>query len=331
MFLNYLRLIRPQAAAFTGIVIIIGRVIMNQQIPIFDFFVLFLIGILSHIFIFVLNEYWDIQVDTTSKHLKEKPLVSGVLPKHHALIIALFVGVCVYGIVILVYPSFFPLLFLTLALLSGGIYDIVGKKIPGSDVLIAGGCFFGCLLGASTISPYFINLVYILSVAIYVYILFSNAIIGGLKDADHDSLAGAKTTATRMGVIVKNGKISIPKKFLVVALTLEIIYVGLIIFASFQPGINLVQSGEYLILVLLILLMIILFSSFSKFIHSKDFHKQQLNRLFGINMITAYSMAPLVLLPLVGLENTLILLLLPPIWLLIVNVILYGKPMQPQV
>ena len=95
-FLEYLRLIRPQGAAATGAVVIIGSLIMMGQPNLLHLFILFIIGILGHIFGFVLNEYVDIRVDEKSQYLKEKPLVSGVIPKNHALFIALFACFCAY-------------------------------------------------------------------------------------------------------------------------------------------------------------------------------------------------------------------------------------------
>ncbi|MCK5261018.1 MAG: UbiA family prenyltransferase [Thermoplasmatales archaeon] len=330
-FLEYLRLIRPQGAAATGAVVIIGSLIMMGQRNLPHLSILFIIGVLSHIFTFVLNEYADIRADEKSQYLKEKPLVSSAIPKNHALFIALLACVCAYALTIIFFQSLFPLLFLSLALLAGGMYNILGKKIPGSDLLIAGGCFFGCLFGASTVSIHFTNLVYIISFSIFIYIVFSNAVVGGLKDADHDDLAGAKTTATRMGVKVENGKLLIPKKFTVFAYTVKLTYIGLIVLAGFQPELSLWKSDEYMIHIIVIFLVVVIFATLYKFWRTSEFDRPRFNRLFGIHEIAAYSLAPIILLPIIGLNITLILILLPLFWLLIVNFILYGKPMQPQV
>jgi 4-hydroxybenzoate polyprenyltransferase len=330
-FLKYLGLIRAQGAAFTGIVVIIGSLIMMGQRDLLYLSILFIIGVLSHIFTFVLNEYTDVRVDEKSQYLKEKPLVSGDVPKNHALFIALLAAAFAIGLAIIFFRSPYPLFLLSLALLLGGLYDVFGKKIPASDLLIGGGCFFGCLFGASTVSIHFTNLVYIISLSVFFYIVFSNAVLGGLKDADHDYLAGAKTTATRMGVKVENGKLLIPKKFSVFAYIVELSYIGLIVLASFQPEIKLWQSDEYLVYIIVIFLIVVVFFTLYKFCRVNDFNRPQLYRLFGINMISAYSLAPIILLPLIGLKITLILLIFPLAWLLILNLILFGKPLQPKV
>lgn len=330
-FLEYLCLIRPQGAAFTGAVIIIGSLIMTGQRNMLHLSILFIIGVLGHIFGFVLNEYVDIGVDEKSQYLNEKPLVSGVIPKNHALFIALFACFGAYALTIIFFQSMFPLLFLSLAFLSGGIYDAIGKKIPGSDVFVGVASFFGCLFGASTVSIHFTNLVYIVSLSVFVYIVFSNAVVGGLKDAYHDHLAGAKTTAIRMGVKVENGKMLITKKFTVFAYTVNPIYIGLIVLAGFQPELNIWLSDIYMIHVIVLFLVFLVFATLYKFWHPPKFDRPRLIRILGIHELTAYSLGPIILLPIIGLKFTLFLLLLPLFWMLTVNFILYGKPIQPQV
>ena len=65
-FFEYLRLIRPQGAAATAAVVIIGSLLMMEQLNMLHLFILFIIGVLGHIFGFVLNEYVDIEVDKKS-------------------------------------------------------------------------------------------------------------------------------------------------------------------------------------------------------------------------------------------------------------------------
>lgn len=331
ILLEYLRLIRAQGAASTAIIIIVGSLTMMRQHNLVHLFILFIIGILGHITIFVLNEYADMRVDEKSKYLKEKPLVSGTIPKNHAFFIALLACFFAYALTIIFFRSLFPLIFLSLALLLGGIYDMLGKRIPGSDFLIAGGCLFLCLFGASTVSINFTNLVYIVSFLILFYIVFGNAVVGGLKDIDHDHLSGAKTTATRMGVKVAEGKLLITKKFTAFAYTFKLTYIGFIVLAGFQPEVNLWQSDKYMIHIIVILLVVVIFAILYKLWHTSHFDRPQLMRLFGIAELISYYLVPILLYPIIGLNLTLILILLPFIWFLMFNLIVYGNPTQPQV
>ena len=328
--INYFRLIRPQGAISTAVVIIIGYLIMMGSRNIINLTILFIIGIFGHIFGFVLNEYIDVRVDKKSSYLKEKPLVSGAIPRNHALFIALFSCICVYTLTIIFFPSVFPLFFLTLAFLSGVIYDTMGKKIPGSDLFVGAASFFGVMFGASIVSVHFTNLVYIISFSVFIFLVFCNAVIGGLKDADHDSLAGAKTTAIRMGVKVENGKMFVNKKFKMFSYALDLIFIILIILAIFQPEIGLLQSGQYIILLIIAILMISVIVTLYKFLNLPRFERPSLYRLFALNGTVTYLLVPLVLYPIIGLYIMLILLVLPTAWLLMCNFILYGKPVQPQ-
>lgn len=329
-FLRYLRLIRPQGASATAATILIGSLIMGLR-DIFLLSIIFIIGVISHIFVFVLNEYVDIQIDRKSKDLQEKPLVSGIIPKQHAIFIAILSGFLVYVLTIFFFPSPYTIIFLSLALFLGGIYDFYGKKIPGSDGILASGCLFICLFGASTVSINFTNLIYIVALSCFFHIVFNNAVEGGLKDVDHDFIAGAKTTVTRLGVKINDGKLKISKKFLIFSYAIKLAYIGLVILAGFQPELNLWRSKYFILQTIVIFLIVIVFFTLYKFWHPSDFNRPKLIKLFSIHEISAYSIGPIILIPLVGYWVALLLLLIPILWFIVFNIILYGKPMQPQV
>lgn len=329
-FINYLQLIRPQGASATAVTILIGSIIMGLR-DIILLFILFFIGILCHICGFVLNEYVDIDVDKKSRDLQNKPLVSGAIPKKHALIIALFSAIFAYLLTIIYFQSIYPLIFLSLTFISGIIYDLFGKRLPGSDVFAAGACFFVFLFGASAVSIEFTNLIFIVAFSCFFHIIFNNAVEGGLKDIDHDFLAGAKTTAIRMGVFLKDGRLIITKNFSFFAYSIKFFYIGLVILAGFQPEINLWQFNNYMIHIIFIILVSIVLITLYKFWHPPDFNRPRLIRLFAIHEIFAYFLGPIILVPLIGYKFVLLLLFIPFFWFLICNLIIYQKLIQPQV
>ena len=324
ILLNYLRLTRLPGAASTAIAIIICYLAMMGPHNLINLLVLFIIGIFSHIFGSVLNEYIDIRVDEKSQYHKEKPLVSGAITKNQALFFTLFSCVCIYALTIIFFWSFFPLIFLSLGLLFTIIYDTVGKKIPGSDIFMGGSAFFGCLFGASIVSIHFTNLVYIISLSVFIYIVSFTAVVGGLKDADHDALAGAKTTATRMGVNIVNGKMLITNKFKVFSYTLDLVFIILIILAAFQPEINLWQSDQYLILIVMAIFMVIVFASLYGFLNLPYFDRQRVYGLFALHGLASYILVPILLLPIIGLNMMLVVIVLPFAWYIIFNKIIFN-------
>lgn len=85
------------------------------------------------------------------------------------------------------------------------------KKIPGSDFLLAESFFLLLIWSKHRFNAFYkLNLHCIF--LFFVDFVFLNAVEGGLKDVDHDYLAGAKTLATIMRVKVKEGRLTVTKK-----------------------------------------------------------------------------------------------------------------------
>jgi len=329
--LGYLQLFRLQTAAATALTPVVGGLIMGQS-DIVLLFILFLIGFLYHIYGFVLNEYIDIDVDKKSVDLKKKPLVCGVVPKSHALFITLLSSLFACFLTIFFFPLILPILFSIFALFLGGIYDIFGKKIPGSDFILGIGFFFICLMGASSVSYDFTTLTYIVCSIYFIHISFNNSVEGGLKDVDHDYLAGAKTLATKMGVYVKNGNLMISKKFSAFSFILKFIFICLIVFLCVQPEINLFNFGKNIVqIILVILFSIVMFYTMYKFLYLPVFDRSKLKKLFSVHEMSSYFLLIISISPLIGLWPTIFLIFLPFVWYILFNFILYGKLLQPQV
>jgi len=327
---GYFRLMRFQSAASESLLFLIGALLMGQHDP-WPLLILFCIGVLFHIYGFVLNDYADIEVDKKSVDLWKKPLVSGLIPKQHALIITFMAAVCTYILTIAFFYSVSSVLILSFALLLGGIYDYFGKKISHiSDIFVAGAIAFTILFGASTVSSNITIIIYIISLMIFVGIVFANAVEGGLKDVDHDYLGGAKTIPTLLGVKVADGHLLMTKRFLAFAYGLIALCFLLLIFLFMQPAINFFD-GDYLRQSIVgVLLVVILFVSF-RFLSLSLFNRSKMKRLYA----TINSLAGVVLLitlyPFIGLEYLVILLLIPITWYVMFNTLLYGKPLQPDV
>jgi 4-hydroxybenzoate polyprenyltransferase len=329
--LEYLRLQRLQTAAVTALTPIVGSLVMGQQ-NMFLLLILFLIGFLYHIYGFVLNEYVDVIVDKKSMDLQKKPLVSGIISKRNALIISLLscAGSCL--LTLYFFPSVLPILFLLLAVLLGGLYDKLGKRIPGSDFILGLGFFFLCLMGASTVSYDFTTATFIVCFIYFVHIVFNNAVEGGLKDVDHDTIAGAKTLAARMGVIVQNNRLKVTKTFAVFSGIIKIVFIGLIVSLLLQPEIHVSLSAKDAIQVTLIVFFaVIIFLTMSKFLRSSTFDRPRLKRLFSIHEISSYFLLVISLYSLIDFYPTIFLIFFPFIWFILFNVMLYGKLLQPQV
>ena len=328
--LEYFRLMRPQGAAQTASILFLGSLIMGLR-DLTLLFILFIIGFMSHIHGFVLNDYADIEVDKRSYELEKKPLVSGLISKKHALAIVIITACIGYALTIVFFFSIPALLLLSIAAILSGIYNFYGKKILGSEFIISAGLAVFCLFGASTVSIHFTNIVYIISLILFVEGIFIHVVEGGLKDVDHDYLAKAKTLPTMMGVRVKGGKLILTNKFTAVAYILKITFFVLIILLGFQSEINLWFSDQYILLAIVILLMILVILTFYKFLYIPTFDRSKMKKLYAALNAATLALIFVMLLPIIEIEFILLLLLLPITWYTCFNFVLYGKPLQPRV
>ena len=328
--LEYFRLLRLQTAAATATAPLLGALVIGQR-DLLSLAILFFIGMLYHIYGFVLNEYIDIEVDKKSAHLQKKPLVSGIIKKETALFITVGAIVIACILIIVFFPALFPISLFLLALVLGGVYDLFGKKIPGCDFILGGGFFFLCLFGVSTVSTNFTLPSYIVCSVYFFHIVFNNAVEGGLKDVEHDYLAGAKTLAIAMRVKVKKGRIGASNLFIAFAYGLEIIFLGFIIYLVLQPEIKLSYTNTPTLPIILVFLFLIFFITSYRFLHMRTMERGKLKRFFSVHEMISFFILLMALYPLLGLWITVILLLLPSVWYLIFNIILYGKLLQPQV
>jgi 4-hydroxybenzoate polyprenyltransferase len=333
--LEYLKLFRLQTGATTALAPIIGYLIMtiqlNYPIILLELFIIFIIGILMHIFVFVLNEYIDVDVDRRSKDLGEKPLVKGTISTKAALGIVIISMILSYLVAILFFIDLWTLIFLTLAFEFGAIYDIYGKKFAGSDFTLALWIFFFCLFGASVISIEFSGLVYLIAMLGFFQILFNNAIEGGLKDADHDATAGAKTLAHSLGVRIKKKKAVIPNTFKLASYGIKLAHLAIIAIIIYIGTMSFYGMVDYLQFLLLTILILIMICTLNEFLSQKEFDRNKLKRIFSIHEIATFYMVPILLLQFIGYVAVVSLLLLPLLWYICLNLILYGRPLEPRV
>jgi len=333
--LEYLKLFRLQTGATTAVAPVIGYLVIAAQtgynIDLFEIVLIFSIGILMHIFEFVLNEYVDIEVDKLSPDLAEKPLVKGTVSPAAALAVVFGALILTYILTILFFFNLWTLIFITLSFEFGAIYDIHGKRFAGSDVTLGLWIFFFCLFGASIVSVEFTGLLYLVAGLGFFQIFFNNAVEGGIKDADHDAVGGARTLAYVMGVRVKNGKLTIPNAFKLVSYAIKLSHISIIIIIIYISVFKISNLMDYIHLFLILILIIIILSTLHSFINEIEFKRNKLKRIFSIHEIATYYLAPIILLQLLGIVPVLCLLILPLGWYIFLNLILYGKPLEPRV
>jgi len=222
-------------------------------------------------------------------------------------------------------PSIIAIIVLSVAALFTVIYNLYGKRFVGSDCFVAGATALYCLFGALVVSNNLSGLTWVVVIVTFVQVLYLNAIIGGVKDADHDYKLGGKTVALWMGVRAEK-QLYIPSGFKVLALTLR----STSAFFLFLPFFILKDFKYELWQPVLMLLMFLgVYTATIKMLQLKEFNRQNLRKLISIQAFLRYSVVPVMLLKEIGYPMGLFLIIFPFTWFAVFNRLLYGKAVQP--
>jgi len=327
----YARLLRIPGIGGLAIPPVIGAI----SVGVLDFYslsILFIIGALAALYGFILNDYADVEIDRLAEELHGRPLVSGDISTKSALMICVFfvllsfllVGVLWYGQTI-DYLKFGALLSLFLAGVLGSIYDFYGKKMVGSDFLVAVSVAFVFLFGALSFGQPTI-ITWIIFILTFNQLLHMNAIEGGIKDADHDPKMGVKNIALASGIKMKGVNISVPASF-------KIFSIGIRLFSAFLLFAPFVLFGyEYytwqLVLLALGIIGVLFFSA--KLVSIKTFDRNKIRKYISIQSFLRYSLVPIMLIPTIPLIYSLILIIFPIVWYIIFTPLIGEKLFRPR-
>ncbi|MEF8849036.1 MAG: UbiA family prenyltransferase, partial [Candidatus Thermoplasmatota archaeon] len=289
----FAKLIRLPGVGTLGLIPVIGALTMGAQ-GIYDLTLIFVIGALAGIYGFLLNDYVDVEVDRLVKDLQKKPLVSGEVSRKTALTISiilillsfLFIFLLWHGETIHFYRFIGVLCIITAGIL-GTIYNIYGKKIVGSDFLVATSVSLVFLFGALAYGkPKPIT--WIIFILTFNNILYMNAIQGGLKDADHDYRKGVKNIALWSGLKIKKDDIFVPLSFKTFGMGIRI-FSAVLLFVPF----TFYHYEFYLWQMILLALLTVIFLILSiKFLNVKKFERDKIRRTIRIQSFLRYSLVP---------------------------------------
>jgi len=329
---NYIKLIRPYGILFLGLTPVFGA-ICNGEFRFLNLSVLFIIGLLSHVFTFVQNDYYDMEIDKKSKYVIDRPLASGEISKKNVFIIILFSFIISMVLAVLFFftiPSFFVLL-LSFFLMT--LYNKYSKKISGMEYVIGTGVFTYGIFGALTVSTNISTLAVIISLVGFMQWLFSVGISANLKDVEYDSKLGIKTTPIIFGVKVADNKLEKPLSFRSYAYSIKMTHI-MIASLPFLLGYTSIVVFNLPIpfMLFLILLIVLLYTTFG--VLSAPLAKREtMLRYEGVHEGFALLLIPIVLMSYL-IENidvlpTLLLITLMIAWPLFSLRMLFGKKMIP--
>jgi 4-hydroxybenzoate polyprenyltransferase len=327
----YAKLLRLPGIGVLGISTVIAALTVGV-VDLVDLCIVFLIGAIACVFGFIVNDYTDVELDGLVDELKEKPLVSGVISKKAVLMISFFLIFISFLLITILwygqtidYYKFLALLCIFSAGILGSIYDLYGKKIIGSDFLVAISVALIFLFGALAFDkPEIVT--WIIFVLTFNNLLYMNAIQNGIKDADHDSKMGVKNIALSSGVKVKDVNLTIPQAFKAFGMGIRLCSAVLL----FSPFIFFHYTYYVWQIVLLTIFTVLFLFIDVKFLTMKTFDRNKIRKIIGIQSFLSYSLVPLMLIPIIGMRYSAILIIFPISWYVAFTPLIREKLFKPR-
>jgi len=333
-FIAYARLLRLSGLIGFSMAPVFGALSqVGITISFFPLFLLLLMGVLKTIHGCVMNDIFDIEVDGLSTDPSRRPLVTGEISLKTAYVLSISIVLLTYmilfGYFFSLKPSFFyAFLCVSIAAVIGNIYNKYGKKIVGSDLLVGFSEALFVLVGAYVVTPSgdLSLLTWVIFLLIFTQYVFMNMIIGGLKDADHDPLYKAKNVAITTGVQVSKEKtLHLPRSFITIGLSFRF-FSSVLVFIPFLYFYMNVQLWELSLMIILVVVVLLL--TFRLFMFKSLAERKKVLGLFAVQGVLRYSYVPFLLIPLIGLFNSLILVIMPLIWFFII-IVFSGQDIAP--
>lgn len=329
--IEYAKLLRIPGLGGLAIPPVFGAISVGVY-DLYSLSILFIVGALSAIFGFVLNDYADIELDGLITELKNKPLVKGAISKKSAVIICFFAMLSTFFFafflwidVVLNSHRFLAIGCLVVAGVLGSIYNLYGKNIFASDFLVATSMSLVFLYGALAFSDDLGILPWSIFFLTFNQTLHMNAVEGGLKDADHDYLMGVTNIALRSGVKVEKKKIVTPWFFKAFGLGIRI-FSSILVFLPFLLGLDF----EIWQITLLILLLFGVFYNELRLLFLKVFDRSKIRKYIALSNFLRYSIVPIMLISVIGVLGGIVLATLPILWYIVFSPLLGTKLFQPE-
>lgn len=224
MMIDFLKLIRPYGMLFLGFTPVFSA-IANGEFAFSNLIILLIIGFLVHIFTFVQNDYYDIEIDSKSKYVSKRPLVSGNISQKISIII--FVSAFIFSLLLslLFIFTLFSFAALLLSFLFMFLYNKYSKRYFGMEYILGFGVFNCGIFGALTVSNNISLFAILISLVGFLQWLFSVGISANLKDVEFDSKQGIRTTPIKFGVHVSDKKLILPLSFSIYAFSIKFIHI----------------------------------------------------------------------------------------------------------
>ena len=329
---DYIKLIRPYGILFIGFTPVFGA-LCNGQFDAFRLSLLLIIGVLGHIFVFVQNDYYDIEIDRQSKYVVQRPLTTGVLSRTQARL--LFLGSCFISVVLAVifFFSIRSFIVLLLSFLLMTLYNRYSKCVPGMEYVLGAAVFMYGMFGALTISDEISAFAIIISCVGFLQWVFSVGVSANLKDVEFDTKLGIRTTPVVFGVYVHGNQLKKPLRFIVYTYAIKGAHLLVALLPFFLGYTSIVLNGYPIPLVgFFVIAFLLLFTTKGTLTTSLK-ERNLMLRYEGAHEGFALLLVPFVLLSYlvnhIGVLPTFLLIVLLILWPLFCLRLLFGKTLIP--
>ncbi|MCX6661730.1 MAG: UbiA family prenyltransferase [Euryarchaeota archaeon] len=329
---DYIKLIRPYGILFIGFTPVFGA-LCNGEFDVFHLSLLLLIGLLGHIFVFVQNDYYDVEVDRQSKYVVQRPLTSGMISRANARI--LYLGSFFISLVLACGFLFslrsFVVLLLSFFLMT--LYNKYSKRVPAMEYILGGAVFSYGVFGAFTVSDQVSPFAIIISSVAFLQWVFSVGVSANLKDVEFDTKLGIRTTPVIFGVYAVGNQLKKPVSFLLYSYGIQLVHL-VVVMLPFCFGYSSPMLYGYPIPLLGFLIFACILLIITRGILTTPLQKRDLMlRYEGIHEGLALLLIPIVLLSYLvehlGVLLPFLLLVVMVLWPLLCLRFLYGETLIP--
>lgn len=329
---EYIKLIRPYGILFIGFTPVFGA-LCNGEFNVVHLSLLLLIGLLGHVFVFVQNDYYDVEVDRHSKYVVQRPLTSGMVSRTSARVLylgSLLISVILASVFLFSVRSL-AILFLSFLLMT--LYNRYSKRLPGMEFVLGAAVFLYGIYGALTVSDQISLFALIISSVAFLQWIFSVGVSANLKDVEFDTKLGIRTTPVLFGVQAVGNQLKKPVLFLIYTYGLQLIHLIVIMLLFVFGYTSPLLSGYPVPLVGFLILSCMLFATTRGILTTPLDRRDQMLRSEGIHEGLALLLIPIALLNYLiehlGLFLQLLLLIFLILWPLLCLRFLYGKTLIP--
>jgi 4-hydroxybenzoate polyprenyltransferase len=332
VFREYLKLIRPYGILFIGFTPVFGA-ICNGQTEGIHLTILLLIGLLGHVFVFVQNDYYDIEVDRRSKYVVRRPLTSGLISKTNAGVLFLGSFFLAIALALVFFLSVGSILVLLLSFFLMTLYNKYSKQAPGLEYVLGAAIFSLGIFGALTVSSQVSAFAVIISSVAFLQWIFSVGVSANLKDVEFDTKLGIRTTPVLFGVRAVGNQLKKPHLFIAYVYGIKLVHLIVALLPFFLGFSSPLLAGYPIPLLGYLLIAGILLITTRGILMTPLDRRDQMLRYEGIHEGFALLLIPFVLLRTlieqIGPSYTLLLLIILIVWPLLCLRLLYGKSLIP--